>query len=78
MPVQLTGLHFNGVLYAAGDIVVEGRPRIYGSLVAGGKLMAASASSGPVELWYNHELASGLVKGMPLVSLVPGSFQELF
>ncbi|TAJ08263.1 MAG: hypothetical protein EPO61_09115 [Nitrospirae bacterium] len=78
VPVQLTGIHLNGVVYAAGDVVVEGYPRIYGALVAGGKLMAASASSGPVELWYNHELAEGLVKGMPLVSLVPGSFQELF
>ncbi len=78
VPVQLTGIHLNGVLYAAGDVVVEGHPRIYGALVAGGKLMAASASSGPVELWYNHELADGLVKGIPLISLVPGSFQELF
>lgn len=78
VPVQLTGIHLNGVLYAAGDVVVEGHPRIYGALVVGGKLMAASISSGPVELWYNHDFAGGLVKGIPLVSLVPGSFQELF
>ncbi len=78
VPVQLAGIHLNGMLYAAGDVVVEGHPRIYGALVAGGKLMAASASSGPVELWYNHDFAGGLVKGIPLVSLVPGSFQELF
>lgn len=78
VPVQLTGIHLNGVLYAAGDVLVEGHPRIYGALVSGGKLSTVSASSGPVELWYNHELAGGLVKGIPLVSLVPGSFQELY
>lgn len=78
LPVQLAGIHLNGVLYAAGDIVIEGQPKIYGALVAGGALRAASQSSGPVELWYNHDLAGGFVKGLPLVSLVPGSFQELF
>lgn len=78
VPVQLSGIHLNGVLYAAGNVVLEGQPRIYGGLVVGGQLLTASPSAGPVELWYNHDLADGSMKGIPLVSLVPGSFRELF
>jgi len=77
-PVQVPGVHVNGVLYVAGDVVVEGQPRIYGALVAGGKMVSASAASGPLELWYNYDLSSGLVRGLPLISVAPGSVQELF
>lgn len=77
-PVQLAGIHLNGLLYAAGDLVLEGQPKMYGALVVGGQLRQASDKSAPAELWYNHELAGGLVRGIPLVSLVPGSFRELY
>jgi hypothetical protein len=78
VPVQLAGVHINGVLYAVGDVTFEGEPRIYGALVAGGRVRKVSETAGHLEVWYNHDLRSGLVQGLPLVYMAPGTWQEKY
>jgi len=78
VPVQLTGIHLQGVLYAAGDVVVEGRPRIYGAVMAEGRVVGSSTNEETLEVWYNDDLRSGLLRGMPLVYVAPGTWRELY
>ncbi|TAJ22959.1 MAG: hypothetical protein EPO64_12385 [Nitrospirae bacterium] len=78
IPVQLTGVHIQGVVYTAGDVSFEGRPRIYGALVTNGRVMGTAQASDHLELWYNDELRSGLVRGLPLVFMAPGTWQEKY
>lgn len=78
MPVKLSGVHLQGVLYTVGDLSFEGKPRIYGALIVGGKLVAKSGASTPIEVWYDHDLGRGLFRGLPLVYMVPGTWQERY
>ena len=73
VPVQLSGMHVNGVLFAAGTIMIERSTRIYGALIAGNTVTAAGA--GMVgEVWYNIDLAQGLFRGIPVVYRAPGTW----
>src|SRR5262249_50390988 len=74
--VDLPGIHLNGILSVAGDLTVEERPRIFGALMTGGQIIAESAAAGPLEVWTDFELRYGLVRGMPLVFIAPGSWRE--
>jgi type II secretory pathway pseudopilin PulG len=74
--VQLSGMHLRGVLFVAGDLTYEGRPRMFGALLAGGRVVSDGSGSGPLELWTDFELSQGLVRGMPLVSIAPGTWRE--
>lgn len=77
MPVQLTGMHFNGVLHASGDITVAGRVRLYGAVTSGGTI--ASASSGSrLEVWYDHDLSRGFYRGLPVVYRAPGTWMARY
>lgn len=76
VPVQLAGIHFQGVLYSAGDLSVEGRPRIYGALMVNGRMRQGADIPGALELWYTYDLQQGLVRGMPLVYIAPGTWSE--
>jgi len=78
IPVQLTGVHLQGVLYSAGDIVFEGRPRIYGAVMAEGRIVGGSTTGETLEVWYNDDLRSGLLRGMPLVYVAPGTWREQY
>jgi len=78
VPVELTGVHLQGALYTPGDLSFEGRPRLYGALVVGGKVTQSSEISGPLEVWYNYDLRSGLARGMPLVYVAPGTWLEKY
>ncbi|MGH7236185.1 MAG: hypothetical protein ACREIO_07360, partial [Nitrospiraceae bacterium] len=78
VPVELSGIHVLGVLYTPGDLTIEGRPRMYGALVVGGKVTQASEVSGQLEIWYTYELRSGLVQGIPLVYVAPGTWVEKY
>jgi hypothetical protein len=78
IPVQLNGIHIQGVVYTAGDLRIEGQPRIYGALAVGGRVTGVSPTSGPLELWYNSDLRSGMVRGLPLVSIAPGTWLEQY
>jgi hypothetical protein len=71
-PVQLARVHVNGVLFAAGTITVAGRTRVYGSVVTGETIL--SNSGGTLEVWYDHDLAQGLYRGVPLVYRAPGAW----
>jgi hypothetical protein len=74
IPVQLTGISFNGVLIAAGMITFEQSARIFGALMAGDTVRASGASVN-VEIWYNADLAQGLHRGLPVVYRAPGTWQ---
>ncbi len=76
VPVQLSGIHLQGVLYAAGDVRYAGHLKVYGGVAAQGAIVDNANGSGMLEVWYNHDLREGLVQGLPLVFVAPGSWQS--
>jgi hypothetical protein len=78
IPAQLGGIHLQGVLYVAGNLTYDGRPRMYGALVTEGDLFTTVGNSSRLEVWYNYDLRSGLVRGMPLVYVAPGTWQQRY
>ena len=75
IPVQLSGIHLQGVMYVAGDVRYAGHLKIYGGVVAQGNMIDGTNGSGVIEVWYNHDLHEGLMRGLPLVFVAPGSWQ---
>ena len=73
VPVQLSGIHMNGVLFAAGTIMLERSTRVYGALIAGNTVTAAGMGT-VAEVWYNVDLAQGLFRGVPVVYRAPGTW----
>jgi hypothetical protein len=71
IPVTLSGIHLNGLLYAAGTISVERETRIYGALWAAGTVTAGSL----LEVWYNADFGKGLFRGLPVVYWAPSTWQ---
>lgn len=71
VPVTLSGIHLNGLLYAAGTVTVERESRIYGAMIAGGAITAGPA----VEIWYNSDFGKGLFRGLPVVYRAPSTWQ---
>lgn len=78
VPVQLPGIHIQGILSTAGDLAFEGQPRLYGALVTGGKVLKTPVNSDRFEVWYNYDLKGGLIRGLPLVYVAPGTWQEKY
>jgi hypothetical protein len=78
IPVELTGIHLRGVLLVAGHLSFEGQPRLYGGLVVGGKVMSLTGNGPQLEVWYDHDLRSGLMRGMPLVYQASGTWREQY
>jgi hypothetical protein len=76
-PVQLSGIHFNGVLHASGDITIAGRVRLYGAVAAGGTITSADSGS-RLEVWYDHELSRGFYPGLPVVYRAPGTWMTRY
>ncbi|MCS6302316.1 MAG: hypothetical protein H8K07_01420 [Nitrospira sp.] len=76
-PVQLSGMHFNGVLHASGDITIVGKVRLYGSVAAGGTIMSTGSGSN-MEVWYDHDLSRGLYRGLPVVYRAPGTWMTRY
>jgi hypothetical protein len=73
VPVQLSGIHVNGLLYAAGAIRIERSARLYGAMMA--EQSVTSIGTGTViEVWYNADLAQGLFRGLPVVYREPGTW----
>ena len=72
-PLQLNGIHFNGVLYASGNVTVTGDVRFFGALVTEGTIAASSAGS-RLEVWYDHDAGQGLYRGLPIVYRAPGTW----
>ena len=73
VPVQLSGIHINGLLYAAGAIRIERSARLYGAMMAGQSVMSIGTGTG-IEVWYNTDLAQGLFRGVPVVYRAPGTW----
>jgi hypothetical protein len=78
IPVELAGIHLRGVLVTPGDVMIEGQPRIHGAVVAGGKIESAPGSSARLEIWYDDDLRTGLIRGVPLVYQAPGTWLEKY
>ena len=76
-PVHLSGIHFNGVLYASGNITVSGKVRLYGAVVAG-ETITSSGSGSTLEVWYEHDLGQGLFRGLPVVYRAPGTWMARY
>jgi hypothetical protein len=76
-PVQLSGVHVNGVLHASGNMTIAGRVRVYGAVAAGGTITSASSGS-TLEVWYDHDLSRGLYRGLPVVYRAPGTWMTRY
>ena len=75
VPVQLSGIHLQGVLYVAGDMRYAGQLKVYGGVVAHGRIVDETNGLGVLEVWYNHDLREGFMQGLPIVFVAPGSWQ---
>lgn len=73
VPVQLSGIHVNGLLYAAGQIRTERSTRLYGAIMAG-QSVTSIGTGAAIEVWYNADLAQGLFRGVPVVYRAPGTW----
>jgi hypothetical protein len=72
-PVQLDGVHFNGVLYASGNLTITGDVRFFGALVTEGTIVS-SGSGSRLEMWYDHDMGQGLYRGLPIVYRASGTW----
>jgi hypothetical protein len=73
MPVELSGIHINGVLYAAGEIRIEQSARLYGAIMSG-QSVRSIGDSAVLEVWYNADFAQGMFRGIPVVYRAPGTW----
>jgi hypothetical protein len=73
VPVQLSNIHVNGLLSAAGGIRIERSARLYGAMMAGQSVTSIGTGT-VIEVWYNADLAQGLFRGLPVVYRVPGTW----
>ena len=78
VPVTLTGIHLNGVLSTPGDLLYEGQPRVFGALLIEGRILPVASTPNPIELWYDHDFRKGLFRGLPIVYVAPGTWQEKY
>jgi hypothetical protein len=72
-PVQLPGIQYNGVLYAAGNITATGKVKVHGAVVTGGTIIGTD-SRATLEVWYDHDLGQGWFRGLPVVYRAPGTW----
>ena len=77
IPVQLSGIHVNGLLYAAGAIRMEQSTRLYGAMMAGQSVTSIGNGIG-IEVWYNADLAQGLFRGVPVVYRASGTWMAKY
>jgi len=73
VPVLLSGIHVNGLLYAAGAIRIERSTRLYGAMMAGQSVTSIGTGTA-IEVWYNADMAQGLFRGIPVVYRSPGTW----
>ena len=75
VPTQLSGIHLHGLLYATGDMRFAGHLKVYGGVLVHGSIVDGTSGSSLLEVWYNHDLRDGLMQGLPVVYVAPGSWQ---
>lgn len=73
MAVDLSGIHLNGVLYTAGNIVVESSVKVYGAVIAEGNIRAPDGQ-GRLEVWHDDDMSWSLFRGVPVVYRAPGTW----
>ena len=73
VPVQLSGIHVNGLLYATGAIRIERPARLYGAMVTEQSITSIGTGT-IIEVWYNADMAQGLYRGLPVVYRAPGTW----
>jgi hypothetical protein len=78
VPVELSHVQFQGVLSTPGDLTFQGQPRMFGALMVGGKVEMTQPQSEVLEVWYNHELGSGIFRGLPVIYAARGTWQEVY
>lgn len=74
LPVQLTNVHLNGVLYVAGNLKVDESARLYGAVLNEGSLTTTGLG---LEVWFNYDFRNGSYRGLPLVYVAPGSWRTV-
>jgi hypothetical protein len=74
IPVTLSGIHLNGLLYAAGTITLERQTHIYGALFTAATVTIGSGVP-LLEVWYNSDFGKGFFRGLPVVYRTPGTWQ---
>ena len=74
IPVTLSGIHLNGLLFAAGSITLEREARIYGALISAGTVTIGNAAP-LLEIWYNSDFGRGAFRGLPVVYRAPATWQ---
>jgi len=77
VPVQLSGVHLNGVLYAVGNITINNAARVYGAVTAEGTI-TSTATGATLEVWHNDEMSWGLFRGLPVVFRAPGTWMPRY
>lgn len=78
VPVALSGIHLRGVLSTPGDLSYEGQPCVFGALLIEGRILPVSSTPTAVEVWYDHDFRNGLFRGLPVVYVAPGTWQEKY
>jgi PilX N-terminal len=68
--VVLSNIHLKGILSVAGRLTVEGRPSVFGALVA----QQGFSGTGQPEVWYDADLRTGYYPGLPTVTFLKGSW----
>ncbi|HMK21616.1 MAG TPA: hypothetical protein VK466_04740, partial [Terriglobales bacterium] len=77
VPVLLSGVQFNGVLYTAGNLTVAGPTKVFGIVTAEGAIVS-SGSGAKLEVWYDYDMSRGLYRGVPLVYRAPGTWMARY
>ncbi len=70
MPVTLSGINLNGVIYSTGSVLIQGRFSVFGGIYAGDGFY----DTDDLEVWYNYDLTTGRLKGNPAILPVKGSW----
>jgi hypothetical protein len=76
IPVQLSGIHLNGLVWAAGSITLERPIGMYGAVMAGNTIVAAD-STAKLEIWYDIDFSQSRFRGLPVVYRAPGTWHVM-
>ncbi len=76
IPVQLSGIHLTGLVWAAGSITLDRPVGMYGAVMAGNTVIAAD-NSARLEIWYDTDFSRGRFRGLPVVYRAPGTWRVM-
>ncbi len=70
IPVTLSGINLNGAIYSTGSVSTQGRFSVFGGIYA----KDGFSKTDDLEVWYNYNLVTGMLKGNPAILPVKGSW----